>query len=121
MFWAINERFDIEQQVVRAICHEIARGAQAPGDPMPSPHVVAKERVLNPRVVESAYAKLVKLGLLVALPGGDHQTADDARRLARDCLLAWAEEDARDLVRALRRAGVSREAVQRVFREAGDA
>ncbi len=120
MFWAINERFDIEGQVVRAICHEIARGAWSPGDAVPSPHVLAKERVLNPSVVESAYAKLVKLGLLVALPGGDHQTADDARPRARDCLLDWAEEDVRDLARALRRAGVSREAVQRLFREVGD-
>jgi len=118
--WTINERFGVEHQVVRAICHEIARGALSPGDAMPSPHVLAKERILNPRAVEAAYATLVEAGVLVSLSGGDHQIADDAQPLARDCLLKCAEEDVRDLVSALRRAGVSNQAVQRLLREVGD-
>lgn len=120
MFWAINERFDVEHQVVRAICHEIARGAWSPGDETPSPHLLAKQRILNPRIVESAYAKLVEGGLLIALPGGGHQTADGAQPLARACLLRWAKEEVTDLVSGLRRAGLSDEDVQRLLREAGD-
>ena len=121
MFWAINERLDVKHQVLRAICRDVARGIWSPGDLMPAPHVLAKERILNPRIVESAYGKLVELGLLVALPDGRHRIADGARRLARDRLVEWAEEDVKDLIRALRSAGVSGEVVQRLFREAGDA
>lgn len=120
MFWAINERFNVEDQVVRAVCHEITRGVWSRGDAVPSPHVLAKERILNPHVVESAYAKLVKAGLLVALSGGDYQTADEAQRLARGRLLEWAEEEVRDLSGSLRRAGLSREEVERIFRQARD-
>lgn len=130
MSWAINERFDLQRQVVRAICEEIARGTYPPGDALPAPHLLAKERILNPRVVESVYARLVEAGVLVAVSVADdqtprdqptaYQTAHDAQRLARGCLLRWAREEVRDLVRALGRAGLSGEDVQRVFREVGD-
>jgi DNA-binding transcriptional regulator YhcF (GntR family) len=120
VFWTINERFDVERQVMRAICHEIARGAWSSGDLMPSPHVLAEEKILNPRVVESAYAKLVEAGLLVTSSGGAHQPAVDAQPLARESLLRWAQEDVRDLAGALRRAGLSGEDVRRVFREVAD-
>ena len=121
VFWAINERFDVERQVMRAICYEIARGAWLPNDAIPPPHVLAKERILSPRVVESAYAKLVKEGLLVAVSGGVYQTADDAQELARARLLKWAGEEVRDLARALRRAGINDEHIQRILGEAADA
>jgi DNA-binding transcriptional regulator YhcF (GntR family) len=119
--WAINERLDVERQLVRAICHDIARGVSPPGDAMPSPGALAQERVLNPHVVESAYAKLVEAGLVCVGPPGDYQITEHAPRLARDCLLQWAEEEMKDLAGALRRAGLSTDDVQRVFREAGDA
>jgi DNA-binding transcriptional regulator YhcF (GntR family) len=120
VFWSINERFDVERQVVRAVCHEIARGAWSPGDAIPPPHLLAEERILNPRVVESAYAKLVEAGLLVAASGGDYRAAPDSQQLARARLLQWVKEEVRELAGALRRAGLSDEEVERVFREAGD-
>jgi DNA-binding transcriptional regulator YhcF (GntR family) len=121
VFWAINERYDVERQVVRAICYKIARGAWMPNDSIPPPHVLAKERILSPRVVESAYTKLVKDGLLVALSGGVYQTAGDAQALARVRLLEWVGEEVRDLVSALRRAGLDEEHIQRILGEAADA
>ncbi len=119
--WAINERFDVERQVVRAICHDIARGAVPLGDVMPSPHVLSEEKLLNPHAVESAYAKLVEAGLLRVQPGGDYQISADAPRLARNCLLQWAKEEAQHLIHSLRSAGLSAEEIQSVFREAGNA
>ena len=116
MFGDINERFDIEHQVVRAISYEIARRAWSPGDAVPSPHDLAKGRILNPHAVESAYAKLAEAGLLVPRPEGDYRIAADARRLAREWLLQWAVEEVRDLVGSLRRAGLSGEDIERDFR-----
>ena len=121
MFWDIDERIDVERQVVRALSYEIARGAWASGDTVPSPHDLAEARVLNPRVVESAYAKLAEAGFLVRHAAGDHQIAADAPRLARAWLLEWAEEEVRGLVGSLRRAGLSGDDVERILREARDA
>ena len=120
MFWDIDERFDVEHQVVRALWFEIARGAWSPGDAAPSPHDLAEARILNPHVVESAYAKLAEAELLVPHPGGDYQIAADAVRLARARLLEWAAEEVRNLIIALRRAGLSGDDVERIFREARD-
>ena len=120
MSWDINERFEVERQVVRAICRQIARGTLPPGHAMPPPHVLAQERVLNPRVVESAYATLVEVGLLLAPSGDAYQIADDAQRLARVWLLQCAEQELREMVSALRRDGLSTEEIRRVFREVDD-
>lgn len=121
MSWAINERLDVEGQLVRVICHDVARGVWLVGDALPSPHALAQDRVLNPRIAEAAYASLVEAGVLRLQPGGEFRVAEDARRLARDCLLEWAKGQLRDLARALRQAGFSAEDVRRVCREAGDA
>jgi DNA-binding transcriptional regulator YhcF (GntR family) len=88
---------------------------------MLSPHALSQERLLNPHVVESAYAKLVEAGLLCGRSGGEYWVSEHAPRLARDYLLQCVEEDIRDLVGTLRRAGLSAEEVQRILREVGDA
>jgi len=119
--WVINERFDVERQIVLAICQDVARGVLPPGDAMSSPQSLSEERTLNPHSVESAYAKLVEDGLLRVQAGGDYQISADAPRLARSCLLQWAKEEAKCLVGTLRCAGLSAEEIQGVFREVGDA
>jgi DNA-binding transcriptional regulator YhcF (GntR family) len=121
VFQAIDQRFDIERQLVRTICYEIARGAWSAGDSIPSPHAFAHERILNPRVVESAYATLVENGVLTATSGDQYEPAEDAPARARACLLQWAKEDVKDLVSALRRVGVAALDIQSVLGEITDA
>lgn len=117
MTYTFNERLDFERQLLRAICYDVARGALPPGDPMPMPETLAQELLLNPRVVESVYAKLVEAEVLLLQSGGGYAIAERAERVARNHLLRWAEEDVRDLVGALRRAALSAEEIERVFRE----
>jgi len=82
MPWTVNERLDVEGQVVRHLCREIAREAWSPGDSLPAPHVVAQERILNPRTVGAAYSRLAQAGLLAATSGGDFVVTEDAQELA---------------------------------------
>jgi len=118
--WAINEKFDVEQQVVRVICHEIARGVWVPGDQMPTPESLARDRILSPRAVESAFARLVEIGLLERSTDGATRVAADARRLAQDQLLRLARAEVDAIRTGLRHAGISAEAVERIFRESPD-
>jgi DNA-binding transcriptional regulator YhcF (GntR family) len=119
--WEIDERLDVARQVVRAICRDIARGVSAPGEAMPSPQVLAAERLLNPHAVESAFAMLVEAGLLSPQSGGAYRISNDAAAIARKLILEHAKTDVRDLVAELRRAGLSADEVQSVLREAGNA
>jgi DNA-binding transcriptional regulator YhcF (GntR family) len=121
VFWAVNERLNVKQQVMRAICHDIARGALLPGNTIPSPAVLSEERLLNPRVVEAAYANLVELGVLCDLPESEHQVSVDAPRLAREYLLQWAREEMRVLVDNLRSARMTKEEIQNALRTIFDA
>lgn len=121
MFCVINERLNIERQLVQAVCYDVARGASFPGDAMPSPHALSQELLLNLGVVESAYAKLVEVGILCGPMDGGYAIAEHAPRFAREYLLRRAQDDVKDLVDRLRRAGLSAEDVQRIFREVVDA
>lgn len=113
--WAINERFNIERQVAIAICKEIVSGGRSPHDTVPPPHVLAKQKILNPRVVEAAYATLVNDGLMTVTSDGDYRVTDDAQERARESLLKWAEEEAQKLASALRQVGLRSEDVQRIL------
>jgi DNA-binding transcriptional regulator YhcF (GntR family) len=118
--WAINERLDVEGQVVCHLYREIARGAWSPGDPLPAPHVVAQETILNPRTVESAFSRLAQVGVLTATSGGDFIVAGDAQELARGHLEKSVKGEIRDLVTGLRGAGFGTEDIQRIWKEATD-
>jgi DNA-binding transcriptional regulator YhcF (GntR family) len=117
--WGINERFDIERQVMLDICHDIARGITPSGDALPLPHVLSGKRLLNPHVVESAYAKLAEAGILRIQSGGGHLISTDAPRLARRFLLHWAEKEVQNLIDILQGAGLSPTEIETIFREAG--
>jgi DNA-binding transcriptional regulator YhcF (GntR family) len=119
--WAINERFDVKQQVMLAICHDIARGAASPGDPVLSPQELSEKRLLNPHFVEAAYEKLVETGILAIQPGGDYQVPANAPEKARQYLIQWGQQEIRDLVNMLQSAGFSKQEIQIVFREVEDA
>lgn len=120
MFWTINERLDVEGQVVRHLCRDIARGVWSPGDRLPAPHVVAQEGILNPRIVELAFSKLVQAGLLTATSGGNFFVTENARELARVCLVESAKEEIVGLVTGLRCAGFDGDDIQRIWKEATD-
>ena len=115
MSWIINERLDVERQVVGNLCREIARGAWSPGDCLPAPNALAQEHILNPRIVESAFSLLAQAGLLGVTSDGDYVVAQDAADLARTHLLESAKEEMRDLVNLLRSAGIQAEDIERTW------
>lgn len=120
MSWTINERLDVEDQVVCHLCREIARGAWSLGDSLPAPHVVAQERILNPRTVESAFSRLVQTGILTTTSGSEFVVTEDAQGLARDYLVKSAKQDINELVAGLRGAGFGTDDIQRIWKEATD-
>ena len=120
MSWTINERLDVERQVVGNLCREIARGTWSPGDSLPAPNALAQEHILNPRVVETAFSRLVQAGLLGVTSGSDYLVAQDAADLARAFLLEVAKEEIGNLVNRLRLAGIETEDVQRIWKEVAD-
>jgi len=118
--WTINERLDVEDQIVCHLCREIARGAWSPGDSLPASHVVAQEKILNPRTVESAFSRLAQSGILTATSDSDLVVTEDAQELARDFLVKSAEQEINELVAGLRGAGFGMEDIQRIWKEATD-
>lgn len=118
MSWTITEQLDIEHQIVRNLCHEIARGVWCPGDSLPASHALAQEKVLNPRAIGAAFSKLAQSGLLRITSDGRFCITPDARELARAHLLQSAKEQLRQLVDDLRRAGSTTDDIQRVLKEA---
>lgn len=118
MSWTINERLDIERQVVLNVCLDIARGVWKPGDALPAPSSLAQERILNPHIVESAFSRLAQFGLMTHTPDGAFVVAQDAVAVARTQLLAATREEVRDLVHRLRQAGVPAADIDQIWREA---
>lgn len=116
--WIINERLDVEHQVVTHLCHEIARGAWTPGESLPTPNAIACQYVLNPGAVESAFRQLVKAGILIAAPTGEYVATEDAADLARAAVAESARNEMRDLVRRLRQAKIHSEDIERFWVEA---
>ena len=116
--WSINERLDVERQVVLNLCLEIARGVWMPGDTLPAPNSLAQELILNPHVVESALSGLARSHLLTPTPDGHFRVADQARELAQAHLVKAAGKELRELVHGLRRAGVLEADIQGIWTEA---
>ena len=48
MSWTINERLDVERQVVLNLCLDIARGVWTPGDALPAPEFTCPRQNLEP-------------------------------------------------------------------------
>lgn len=119
--WATNEQLSGEHQVMREICYNIARGVFSPGDAMPSPHALSQDRMINPRIVELAYAKLAKAGILNIPSSENYHISAEAQPLAREFLLVCTKKELRDFVEILKCAGLSTGEIQAIFREASDA
>jgi DNA-binding transcriptional regulator YhcF (GntR family) len=120
VFWTINERSNVERQVERAICFDVARGITLPGELLPAPQVLSEQRLLNPHVVEAAFAELTEAGLLHIEQDGGHRIAGHAAELARKLLREWASTEVRAIAKMLCHAGLTADDVRAVFREADD-
>jgi GntR family transcriptional regulator len=59
----------IYRQVIDQVRLQVATGALAPGDAMPSVRTLAEQHVVNPNTIVKAYAELVRGGVLESHPG----------------------------------------------------
>jgi putative molybdopterin biosynthesis protein len=97
---------DIRERLLR----DIASGAPAPGETVPSVRTLAREEGTTPTTAARAYADLAGMGILVAEPRRPARVAPDAPALARRALrgtdpLRVAGSDDPLLDELLRRAG----------------
>ncbi|MEA3402800.1 MAG: GntR family transcriptional regulator [Armatimonadota bacterium] len=105
------------RQIADAVTLRALTGALAPGSPLPDVRELSLQLQVNPRTVEQAYRVLVEAGIAARQAGGEQL------RIARD--LPPAEEaGGAPIRRAMRsvleragRMGLSREMLQRTFRD----
>lgn len=104
----IDERGNIENQILRELCLEIGRGARRAGDSLPAVEQVAHELLVHPRHVRAAYQRLEADGLVAASPS-DTEVAfvvtATAAAQARALLLSEFATDLAARLRLLRTAG----------------
>lgn len=115
MIHPIDERFDLERQVSRLLCFEIARGRYRPGDKLPALAALARELLINPRKVEAAYEALARADLVDLSENGEYVVREDAPEKARHRLARHAEEDLRTIRDELRKAGFSPDEIGAIF------
>ena len=76
------------------------KGAQTPGDPLPSVRALGEQLVINPNTVARAYAELVRDGVIEARPGKGYFIAErrqvysnqERRRRLAEALETFANE-----------------------------
>jgi|SRR5882724_3965178 len=87
MISPVDERRDVEDQIVRRVWLEIARGAYREGETLPAPESVARDLLVNPRRVQAAYRRLTTDGLVAQVKGQGYVIQPGAREQARTRLV----------------------------------
>ena len=87
MISPVDERRDVEDQIVRRVLLQIARGAYREGETLPPPQSVARDLLVNPRRVQAAYRRLSSNRLVVQVKGQGYLIQPDAREEARTRLV----------------------------------
>ena len=83
MISPVDERRDVEDQIVRRVWVEIARDAYREAETLPPPESVARDLLVNPRRVQAAYRRLSADGLVTHIKGQGYLIQPGAREQAR--------------------------------------
>lgn len=110
MVHPVDERLDVERQVLLRVCFDVARGTYRPGERLPSPLVFANQLLTDVRTVELVYRRLSNAGILVEQPGRNYVVGEATQR-ARNLVAEWARSELRSLRRRLLSAGFEREEI----------
>jgi GntR family transcriptional regulator len=103
----------IFQQIADGIRAAVASGIYRPGDLIPSVRAQALALLVNPNTVQRAYEQLEREGLIAGKKGVGMVVCDESASAARNGI----DQN----LRSARTAGLTRTAVDRVYRESWNA
>lgn len=107
--FSAEDGMPIYLQIIRHVKRAIAAGTVQAGDELPSRRVLSAQLGVNPNTVQKAYKLLEDEGLISSRSGAKSEIAlspELVEQIRRQLL----EQEARLLVRALRQAGLEKEA-----------
>lgn len=96
-------------QIIRHVKRAIAAGSVQAGDELPSRRVLSAQLGVNPNTVQKAYKQLEDEGIISSRTGAKSEIALSPE-LVEDIRQQLLEQEAGLLVRALRQAGLEKEA-----------
>jgi GntR family transcriptional regulator len=108
----------IFQQIADGIRAEVASGIYRPGDLIPSVRAQALALLVNPNTVQRAYEQLEREGLVASRKGVGMVVSDESAATARNGVDQGLRVTLSQAVSVAKTAGVSRSAVDRLYREA---
>jgi GntR family transcriptional regulator len=107
----------IFQQIADGIRGAVASGIYRPGDLIPSVRAQALALLVNPNTVQRAYEQLEREGLIAGKKGVGMIVCKESPDAARNGIDQNLRTTFRQAINSARTAGLSRTAVDRVYRE----
>lgn len=117
MIYQIDERNDIERQLICNLCLEIACGKYRPGDRAPTEEALAHSLLINPRVVAITYERLKEAGLFEEIDEHNFRLRSAAPERAREFLKIHYRSELRKIADRLINAGLTHSEIQDLFQE----
>jgi len=108
----------IYEQIVRQVKFNVASGALAPGQQVPSVRELAKQLALNPNTIQRAYQLLQSDSVLETIRGRGQVVSPGARRQCLDQRLLLIRERLGLVIEEALRAGLEDELVREEFESA---
>jgi GntR family transcriptional regulator len=108
----------IFQQIADGIRGAVASGIYRAGDLIPSVRAQALALLVNPNTVQRAYEQLEKEGLISSKKGVGMVVSDDSLAAARNGVHQSVRGSMSQAIASARRAGISRTAIEKLYREA---
>jgi GntR family transcriptional regulator len=107
----------IFRQIADGIRSAVAAGVYRPGDLIPSVRALALQIVVNPNTVQRAYEQLEREGLIISKKGTGMIVSPDSKLTAKNGVEENVRSTLSQAISAGRAAGLSRTAVDRIYRE----
>lgn len=108
------------QQIADGIRSAVAAGVFQPGDLIPSVRAQAMSLLVNPNTVQRAYEQLEREGLIQSKRGLGMIVAEDSKLAAKNGMETTIRAALSQAILAARAAGLSRVAVDRIYRKVWD-
>jgi len=113
----IDERKNIEHQIIFLLLSEVGRGIYQPGDILPSPKQLARDSVINSVKVKNCYQRLCESRIISLSETGDYMLLPEAVTKSRKQLLENFRQDFSRLYQNLVKVGCPIEQIMTVLRE----
>src|SRR3954471_23440117 len=113
-----NSPVPVFRQIVEEVRRAVAAGIYRPGELIPSVRAMALALLVNPNTVQRAYEELEREGLISSKKGTGMIVSDDSKSTARQGVEQHVSETLSSAIAAGQSAGLSRAAIDRLYRNA---